>query len=343
MDKKLDNIEENVVVQEGTIKSRTLKFMSKYGIIFILILMIALITIKEPKFLGYNNILNLLTQSSMYGILALGLLLVIVSKGIDLSVGSILAFSAVVTASLSQVSDATSKMFPNLPMMSIFVSIIVALSIGALLGYINGVLIARTGIPAFIATLGMYTAARGAALMYTSGKPVSNLNPALDFFGKRLFGILPVPVLIYAGVIILTYVILKKTSFGASVYAIGGNIHAAEISGIKVKRNISLIFMYSGLLAGICALISMGRTGSTQPTIGTGWELIAIAATTVGGTSHSGGIGTVWGTVVGTLILGVIANGFTLLSVNAYLQDIIKGVIIVAAVIFDMRKNAKKA
>ncbi len=340
---KNENMEVNNVASNGDMKKNLLGFISKYGIILILVLMVVLVSIKEPKFLSVNNILNLLTQSSMYGILALGLLLVIVSKGIDLSVGSILAFSAVVTASISQVSDATSKMFPNLPMMNIFISIVVALVIGAACGYINGVLIARTGIPAFIATLGMYTAARGAALMYTAGKPVSNLNPALDFFGKRLFGILPVPVLIYVGVIIMTFIILRKTSFGSSVYAIGGNIHAAEISGIKVKRNIALIFMYSGLLAGICALISMGRTGSTQPTIGTGWELIAIAATTVGGTSHSGGIGTVWGTVVGTLILGVIANGFTLLSVNAYLQDIIKGVIIVAAVIFDMRKNAKKA
>lgn len=319
------------------------KFMNTYGIVVILVVMIVGISAKNPQFLSINNIMNLLTQSSMYGILALGMLLVIVSKGIDLSVGSVLALSAVVTASVSQVADATSKMYPGMPMVPIAASIVIALGIGALCGYINGALIAHTRIPAFIATLGMYTAARGAALMYAEGKPISNLNPALEFLGSRIFTIIPIPVVIYIVVIVITYVILKFTCFGASVYAIGGNINAAEISGIKVKKNISLIYLYSGLLAGLCALISMGRTGSTQPSVGTGWELIAIAATTIGGTSHSGGIGTVWGTVVGTLILGVMTNGFTLLSVNAYIQQIIQGLIIVVAVIFDMRKNAKKA
>ncbi len=324
-------------------KAAVMSFINKYGIVLILVVMVVAISIKEPKFLSINNIMNLLTQSSMYGILALGLLLVIISKGIDLSVGSVLAFSAVVTASFGQLADATSKIRPDAPMLPIFVSVLLAIGIGALCGYINGSLIARTGIPAFIATLGMYTAARGAALMYTAGKPVSNLNPAFNFFGGKLFNTVPVPVVIYIIIIIITFILLKYTRFGASVYAISGNIHAAEISGIKVKKNIALIYMYSGILAGVCALISIGRTGSTQPTVGTGWELIAIAATTIGGTSHSGGIGTVWGTIVGTLILGVITNGFTLLSVNAYLQNIIQGLIIVGAVIFDMRKNRKKA
>lgn len=324
-------------------KFNVIEFMKKYGIVFILIFMVAIIAINDPKFLSINNILNLLTQSSMYGILALGLLLVIVSKGIDLSVGSVLAFSAIVTASISQTADASAKLFPNFPMVPFIVSVIVALAIGALCGYINGFLVARTGIPAFIATLGMYTAARGATLMFSSGKPLSSINPAIRVLGDKVFGVVPIPVLIWAIVIIVTFIILKYTSFGASVYAIGGNIHAAEISGIKVKRNISLIFMFSGLLAGLCALIYMGRTGSAQPSAATGWELTAIAATTIGGTSHSGGIGTVWGTVIGALILGVMDNGFTILSINPYLQQIVQGLIIVVAVIFDMRKNRKKA
>lgn len=335
--------EMNVKTNDGGTNHSIPEFLKKYGIIVILVVMVMAITIKEPRFLGFRNVLNLLTQSSMYGILALGLLLVIVSKGIDLSVGSVLAFAAVVAASVSQVAGAASKMFPDLPMMPLLVTVIVALGIGALCGFVNGTLIARTGIPAFISTLGMYTIARGAALMYSAGKPLSNLNPSLKFFGSRIFEVLPVPVLIYAIIIVITFILLKYTSFGASVYAIGGNIHAAEISGIKVKRNITLIYMYSGLMAGICSLIYMGRTGSTQPSAATGWELIAIAATTIGGTSHAGGIGTVWGTVVGTLILGVIDNGFTLLSINPYLQQIIQGTIIVGAVVFDMRKNAKKS
>lgn len=324
-------------------KMSTKDILKKYQIVFILIGMVIVVSILNKDFMKLDNISNLLTQTSMYGILALGLLLVIVSKGIDLSVGSVLAFAGVVAGSVSQVLDATGKMFEGMQPVPIFATIIIALGIGALLGAINGALIAYTGIPAFISTLGMFTAARGAALMYTAGKPISNINPTIKVFGAKLFGPITTPVLIYIIVIVLTFIIVRYTSFGKSVYAIGGNMQAAEISGIKVKRNITLIYAYSGLLAGLCAVIYMGRTGgSIQPAAATGYELIAIASTTIGGTSHSGGIGTVWGTVVGALILGVLANGFTILGINAYIQQIVQGGIIVAAVVVDMRKHKGK-
>lgn len=325
-------------------KSFDVKELSKkYAIIIILVLMVLVLSIMNPSFLSPANIANLLTQVAIYGILACGMLLVIVSKGIDLSVGSVLAFSGIVAGSVSQTVDATGKVFPQLGMAPLWVTILLALGIGALLGAINGALIAYTGIPAFISTLGMYTAARGAALMYSDGRPVSNINPSILVFGDKIVSVLTMPVVIYALVIVVTFVILKFTSFGKSVYAIGGNIQAAEISGIKVKRNITLIYTYCGLLAGLCALVYIGRTGgSIQPATATGYELTAIAATTIGGTSHSGGIGTVWGTVVGALILGVLTNGFTMLGVNAYVQQIVQGVVIVVAVILDMRKNKRK-
>ena len=325
-------------------KSFDVKELSKkYAIIIILVLMVLVLSIMNPSFLSPANIANLLTQVAIYGILACGMLLVIVSKGIDLSVGSVLAFSGIVAGSVSQTVDATGKVFPQLGMAPLWVTILLSLGIGALLGAINGALIAYTGIPAFISTLGMYTAARGAALMYSDGRPVSNINPSILVFGDKIVSVLTMPVVIYALVIVVTFVILKFTSFGKSVYAIGGNIQAAEISGIKVKRNITLIYTYCGLLAGLCALVYIGRTGgSIQPATATGYELTAIAATTIGGTSHSGGIGTVWGTVVGALILGVLTNGFTMLGVNAYVQQIVQGVVIVVAVILDMRKNKRK-
>lgn len=334
--------EQNNVQMKQHSQLRRKEFMQKYLIIFVLIAMFAVLTGMNGNFLTLNNILNLLTQTSIYGILALGLFIALVSKGIDLSVGSTLAFAGIMVGTISQTKDAVDKIFPSLGQSPLIVTIVLALVIGGLIGLINGSLIAYTGIPPFIATLGTQIAVRGAALMISNGKPVSNINPQINLLGDRLFGFLPVPVLIYIGVIIFMAVLMNYTSFGKSIYAIGGNIEAAEISGIKVKRNIVLVYVISGVLAGISSLIYIGRTGgSIQPAAGTMYETTAIAAATIGGTSHSGGIGTVWGVVVGALILGTLTNGFTLLGIDAYVQQIIQGGIIIGAVVLDMRKNRK--
>jgi len=316
--------------------------LQKYGIVFVLILMIIGLSIAQPAFLSSSNIFNVLTQSSIFGIMALGLTFVIISKGIDLSVGSVLAFSGVVAASLGQAATATGKYFPNLGEMPVLIPILAALVIGALCGGISGLLIAKTRIPAFIATLGMMTVARGMALIYTDGKPVSTLIPSLTMLGGKLFGVIPIPVIIYFIMIVISTILLNKTRFGKNIYAIGGNITAAEISGVNVSKNLVGIYAYSGLLAGLAAVVFAGRVGSVHPGAATGYELTAIAATTIGGTSHSGGIGTIWGAFVGALVLAVMRNGLTLLGVDAYWQQVTEGVIIVVAVIIDMRKNAKK-
>lgn len=322
--------------------SNFMEIIKKYGIVFVLVIMIIGISIMEPAFLSQVNIFNVLTQAAIFGIMALGLTFVIISKGIDLSVGSVLAFAGVVAASVGQMASATSKFYPGLGEMPVIVPIFAALAIGALCGGASGFLIAKTKIPAFISTLGMMTIARGAALIYTDGKPVSTLIPSLTMLGGKVFGVIPIPVIIYFLVIAVSWILLNNTRFGKNVYAIGGNINAAEISGVNVNKNLILIYAYSGLLAGIAAVVFAGRVGSVHPGAATGYELTAIAATTIGGTSHSGGIGTIWGAFVGALVLSVLRNGLTLMGVDAYWQQVTEGVIIVVAVIIDMRKNALK-
>jgi len=318
------------------------QIVKKYGIVIVLILMIIGLSIAEPAFLSSTNIFNVLTQSAIFGIMALGLTFVIISKGIDLSVGSVLAFSGVIAASLGQTMAATAKYFPNLVELPVVVPILAALAVGAACGGVSGFLVARTRIPAFIATLGMMTVARGLALIYSGGKPVSTLIPSLTALGGKVFNVIPVPVIIYFVMIIVSSVLLNRTRFGKNVYAIGANITAAEVSGVNVKKNLVLIYTYSGLLAGLAAVVFAGRVGSVHPGAASGYELTAIAATTIGGTSHSGGIGTIWGAFVGALVLSVMRNGLTLLGVDAYWQQVVEGLIIVVAVIIDMRKNSKR-
>lgn len=317
-------------------------FIKKYGIVFVLLFMVIGISFASPTFLSSTNIFNVLTQTAIFGIMALGMTFVIISKGIDLSVGSVLAFSGVVAASLAQATDATSKFYPGLGQLPTIVPILAALVVGTLCGVVSGWLIAKTKIPAFISTLGMMTVARGLTLIYTQGKPISNLQSGIKVLGGKVFGVVPVPVLIYAAAIVISWILLNNTRFGKHVYAIGANSKAAEVSGINVGKNIIAIYAYCGLFAGIAAIVFAGRVGSVHPGAAVGYELTAIAATTIGGTSHSGGIGTIWGAVVGALVLSVLANGLTLLGVNAYWQQVFVGLIIVGAVVIDMRKNSQK-
>ncbi len=341
MSEKKDSVVEVKEEKNTHEESNFKRLLKKYSIAFVLLAMIIAISIIEPKFMAVENILNVLVQSSIFGIMALGLTFIIISKGIDLSAGSIVAFAGVIAASLGQIADATQKFFPNMGELPVIIPIIAAMGVGALLGAVNGGFIAFTGIPAFIATLGMTTIARGATLMYTGGKPVTQLIPSFTALGGKI-GILPVPIIIYAIVAFITWVLLNHTQFGKSIYAIGGNIHAAEISGVNIKKNTVLIYLYAGIMYGVAAIVFGGRVGSVHPGAATGYELTAIAATTIGGTSHAGGIGTIGGAIIGALILAVLRNGLTLLGVQAYMQQIVEGAIIIGAVIIDMRKNRKK-
>jgi len=312
---------------------------ARYGIFIIFAAMIVLASMLSPAFLSSTNLINIVRQMSIIGLIALGVTGVIVCAGIDLSSGSVVGLSAVVAASLSQVEGYSAARFPGLHV-PLIVAILAAMAVGAAVGLINGTFVAKTRIPPFIATLGTYTAIRGAAMLYTAGRPVSDLSDGYNFIGQGDFFHVPVPILVLVAAAIVTHILYANTKFGKYIYAIGGNEQAARVSGINVDRYKILIYMYAGLLAGLAGLVVSSRIGSGQPGQGVGYELDAIAAAVIGGTSLSaGGIGTVAGTIVGALIIGVLNNTLDLMNVSAYWQQIIKGCIIVGAVIIDQRKN----
>jgi inositol transport system permease protein len=312
---------------------------NKYGIFLVFIAMLIVASLLSPAFLSKTNLINVVRQMSVVGLIALGVTGVIVSAGIDLSSGSVVGLSAVVAASLSQLPDYPAAFYKGLHV-PLFVAILAACGAGALVGLINGSLVAKTRIPPFIATLGTLTAIRGSALLYTGGRPISDLTDGYNFIGQGdLFGI-PVPILLLVLMALVTHVLYSQTKFGKYVYAIGGNEQAARVSGINVGKYKMLMYVYAGFLAGLAGLVVSARIGSGQPGLGQGYELDAIAAAVIGGASLSaGGIGTVAGTIVGALIIGVLNNILDLTNVSAYWQQIIKGCIIVGAVILDQLKH----
>jgi inositol transport system permease protein len=314
-------------------------FVRRFAIVLILIGLIALLTIATGgTFLKVQNLINVVRQMSVIAMLAIGLTAVIISTGIDLSVGSVLALSAVVASSLAQQPDATNLMYPGLTV-PVFVAIGAGLLVGAAAGFTNGFLIARFRIAPFIATLGMFTAARGLALIYSDGRPISKLDPAFNFLGQGDILGVPVPIILLAIVGVGAHIMLNNTRFGRYIYAIGGNEQAARVSGINLSLVKIGIYTFSGLLAGLGGIVLAGRIGSGNPLLGTGAELDAITAAVIGGASFTGGIGTVWGAIVGALIIGSLNTGLDLMNVSPFTQQVVKGVIIVFAIIIDERKN----
>ena len=315
------------------------RIFSKYGIFLIFAVMVLAASILSPAFLSSTNLINIVRQMSVVGLIALGVTGVIVSAGIDLSSGSVVGLTAVVAASLAQDPEYSTPFYPGLHL-PLIVAVLAACLVGALVGLINGSLVAKTRIPPFIATLGTYTAIRGAALLYTGGRPISDLTDAYDFIGQGdVFGV-PVPIIILVIMAIVTHILYAHTKFGKYIYAIGGNEQAARVSGIDAAKYKMLIYVYASFLAGLAGLVVSSRIGSGQAGLGVGYELDAIAAAVIGGTSLSaGGIGTVAGTIVGALIIGVLNNILDLMNVSAYWQQIIKGCIIVGAVIIDKLKH----
>ncbi len=316
-----------------------LGIFSKYGIFLIFAIMVVAASMLSPAFLSSTNLINIVRQMSVVGLIALGVTGVIVSAGIDLSSGSVVGLTAVVAASLAQDPEYSTPFYPGLHL-PLIVAVLAACLVGALVGLINGTLVAKTRIPPFIATLGTYTAVRGVALLYTGGRPISDLTEGYNFIGQGDVSGVPVPIIILVIMAVVTHILYAHTKFGKYIYAIGGNEQAARVSGIDAAKYKMLIYVYASFLAGLAGLVVSSRIGSGQPGLGVGYELDAIAAAVIGGTSLSaGGIGTVAGTVVGALIIGVLNNTLDLMNVSAYWQQIIKGCIIVGAVILDQLKN----
>lgn len=304
--------------------------LQKLGPVLGLLLIIVILTIMSPNFSTPENLLNVLRQVSINALIAFGMTFVILTGGIDLSVGSILALSSALTAGML-----ASGMDPIL-------AVLIGLLAGAGMGLINGVIIAKGKVAPFIATLATMTIFRGLTLVYTEGRPITGLTDAVSFqmLGKGYFLGIPFPVVTMLITYFILFFLLKKTTFGRGVYAIGGNEEASRLSGLKVDRLKMGVYALSGLLAALAGITLMSRLDSAQPTAGTSYELDAIAAVVLGGTSLSGGRGWIFGTLIGVLIIGVLNNGLNLLNVSSFYQQVVKGGVILLAVLIDRKKAA---
>ena len=310
--------------------------IQEYGIFIAFLLLALVLSVSNQYFLTAGNISNVLLQTAINGVLAVGMTFVILTRGIDLSVGSVAALTGIVAASFATTS-ATAGL-PGAPY-PFYLALAAGLLVGIACGAVAGVIVSRFAVPAFVATLGMLSAARGLTLIYGGGRPVPALTPEFRWIGTgSLFGI-PAPVVLLAVVFALSWWVLNRTRFGRYIYAVGGNPHAAKTSGINVARIRFSVYVISGGLSGLAGMMLAARTGSALPQAGIAYELDAIAAVVIGGTSLSGGVGRITGTLIGALIIGVMNNGLDLMGIQSYYQQVLKGALIVGAVMLDQKRN----
>ncbi|BCZ44005.1 ribose ABC transporter permease [Clostridium gelidum] len=298
----------------------------KYKSILALIILCIIVSVISPTFLQISNLRNLFTQISVNAVISLGMTFVILTGGIDLSVGSIVAISGAVSAVTIKNTG------------SISLGILAALFTGILVGFINGIIVSKGRIQAFIATLATQTVFRGVTYVFTGGNPISGLGDSfMKLTNSRILGI-PVPVIITIIVFAICAYVLTQTRYGRYVYAVGGNEDSSRLSGINVNGVKNWVYIISGATAAIAGIIVTSRIGSAAPTAGSGYELDAIAAIVIGGTNLVGGEGTILGTLIGVLIIGVLNNGLNLMDVSAFYQTIVKGLVILLAVLIDKKK-----
>jgi methyl-galactoside transport system permease protein len=327
-------------------------FATQNAIYIVLILLIVGIAISDPRFLSLDTFRDILMQSSTRAIIALGAAFILITGGVDLSAGRVVGLTAVISASMLQLQDYPRRFFPNLPELPLIVPVLLAIAAGLIVGLINGLIVARFSVPPFIATLGTMVIVYGVNSIYfdmepNESQPIGGLRKDFGELGTGYFGpngpfSVPYIVLIAIVVALIVWVIFNKTKLGKNMYAIGGNIHAATVSGINVAKNLVWIYAIAGALYGLAGVLEAARTGGATNNYGNMYELDAIAACVVGGVSTAGGIGTVPGVMAGVLIFGVLNYGLTFIGVNPYWQLIIKGLIIVVAVAFDIRKYLAK-
>ena len=309
-------------------------FKNNIGIIAALVILCVFLSVNpitSGSFLTQKNVFNVLRQISSNLYLACGMTMVIILSGIDLSVGSVIALSGCIAA------GCVSRY--NLP---IGAAIVTGVLVGLIIGMFNGLVISRTTIPPFIVTLGTMNIAKGLAYVYTGGSPVRVVTKEWQFLGAGYIGIVPTPVVILVVVLVVTALIMNTTKIGRHIYAVGGNAQAAAFSGISVAKVKFFVHSFSGIMAGLAGVVLASRMYSGQPTAGDGAEMDAIAAVVVGGTSMAGGTGTIGGTIIGGLIIGVLNNGLNLLNVNSFWQYVVKGTVILLAVFVDYLKNRKE-
>ena len=312
------------------LKEYVLHHGRQFGTLFGLLLLSGILWALTPYFLTVSNLLNVAEQTAIVAIIAVGMTFVIITAGIDLSVGSVLAFSGIVMASALQAGA------------PLIVGLAAGLGAGLACGLLNGLLITGGRLPPFIATLGMMSVARGAALMFTEGRPVSGFSESFRSLATgEVLGV-PFPVIVMVAVYIAAHIVLTRTRLGRYAYAIGGNEEATLLSGVSVKTYKTAVYGLCGMLSGLAAIILTARLNSAQPIAGIMYELDAIAATVIGGTSLMGGEGNVFGTLIGALIMGVLRNGLNLLGISSFAQQIVIGSVIIVAVLFDMALKRDK-
>jgi len=293
----------------------------RFGLVFSFLLLCAVLSLLSDRFLTLNNAINVLRQSTINGIIAVGMTYVILTAGIDLSVGAVLALCTVVTADLLQ---------RGLP---VPLAVAVGLGLGAGLGLANGLIITKGRVPPFVATLGMMTVARGLTLTYTQGRPITGLSEGFRFMGTGSLGPIPMPIIIAGLTFLVCYVLLTRTRVGEYIFALGNNPVAARYAGIATDRYVAFVYAVAGLLAALAGMILVARLNSAQPTAGLGYEFDAIAAVVVGGTSFAGGEGGLGGTLLGVLVIAVLNNGLNLLNVSSFYQPVVTGVVIALALL----------
>ena len=315
---------QNKVIENKEPLERLTAFLRQNGIFVILMTLFILSSIFVRGFFSPNNLTNVLRQIAVVTILALGATYVIILGHINVSYGSCVALIGCLTCKIMVLTG-------NLPL-----ALAVGLALGMLIGIINGTVITRFRIPAFIMTLAITTIARGIVLLFTDARPITGMNSEFKFIGQGSLGFIPVSVLVMITLFAVSWILLNKTAFGRHLFATGGNEHAAIASGVKTKSIVRKAFLFDGLMTAVAGILLMSRLNSGQPAAGVGYEFDAITAVVVGGTSLAGGSGSVVGTIIGAVIVGILNNCLNLLNVNAYIQQITKGIIILFAVIVDM-------
>lgn len=304
------------------------KIVFQYSIAIILLVLCCVMSVLSSAFYSPKNLINIVKQVAVTGLIAYGTTFIIITGGIDLSSGAVVALVGVLAASM------------NVSGVPLPIVIAAGMLIGAVCGLVSGVIISYTNVPAFIATLGVQQMARAAALLYSNGRPISGFTDSFIAIGNyRVFNVIPLPALIFIGAGLICVILLKNTKQGKHVYAIGGNEAAALSCGINVKFMKTMIYTFAGLLTGLAGIVLTARVTTGNPSVGEGYELDAITAVVIGGASLSGGTGTIFGTVIGALIIGVLNNGLGLLGVSTYWQTFIKGALIITAIILDELKN----
>jgi ribose/xylose/arabinose/galactoside ABC-type transport system permease subunit len=321
-------------------------YLARFAPLIFLIVLMAGFALGEPRFLTPLNLFNVLRQVSIYGLLAVGMTFVILTAGIDLSIGSLVAFAGLVAAAVSKGGIAnrfTVGAGQEAASYGWYLAALSAIGVGLVGGFLQGFAITRLKVPPFVVTLGGMSAFRGAALLFAAGGPISGFEPGFVWMGQgRILGQLPVPVVIFLAFAVLAHIALRYTRYGRQVYAVGGNPEAARLSGLNVRAVTTSVYVIMGFFAGLGAFVLSARLNSAEAVAGTGYELTVIASVVIGGTSLFGGVGTIFGTVIGTILIGVLLNGLVLMNVSSYIQQIIIGIIIVLAVAFDTFAKSRR-